>query len=82
MSELNLSLYHLAEGGDLLELFEMRAEALRESDSLLALGGPDTEQYESALADLRVLDDQLASTWPHCRPRSIRCATSGSASRC
>ena len=24
MSELNLSLYHLAEGGDLLELFEMR----------------------------------------------------------
>lgn len=60
MSELNLSLYHLAEGGDLLELFEMRAEAERHIAELgPSLGG--AIEYTEALHDLSVLDDHIAA---------------------
>ena len=61
MSELNLSLYHLAEGGDLLELFEMRAEALVESDKILAVAGPESSDYGDALGDVKVIDEQITA---------------------
>ena len=61
MSELNLSLYHLAEGGDLLELFEMRAEALVESDKILAAAGPESSDYGDALGDVKVIDEQITA---------------------
>ena len=54
---LELSLYHLAEGGDLLELFEMRAEAQRH----LAELAPDSEEYQEPVNDLKVLDDQITA---------------------
>ena len=58
MSELNLSLYHLAEGGDLLELFEMRAEAQR---CIADAKQEDVESRDAAIDDLKVLDDQIAA---------------------
>ena len=61
MSELNLSLYHLAEGGDLLELFEMRAEALVESDKIMAAAGPESSDYGDALGDVKVIDEQITA---------------------
>ena len=61
MSDLNLSLYHLAEGGDLLELFEMRAEALVESDKILAAAGPESSDYGDALGDVKVIDEQITA---------------------
>ena len=56
MSELNLSLYHLAEGGDLLELFEMRAEAER---CIADAKQEDVESRDAAIDDLVVLDKQI-----------------------
>jgi hypothetical protein len=59
MSELNLSLYKLAEGGDLLELFEMRAEA----QQLVTDAGPVATWPDGicqAAEDLKVLDEQIA----------------------
>ena len=61
MSELNLSLYHLAEGGDLLELFEMRAEAKAHVDDEFHGDMGDNEKYLDALQDLQVLDEQIAA---------------------
>ena len=55
MSELNLSLYHLAEGGDLLELFEMRAEM--EASRLTAVGSEPAE----ITRQIEVVDEQIAA---------------------
>lgn len=63
MSELNLSLYHLAEGGDLLELFEMRAEAaawIAKEEGPSDTCGVTDEDVAATRADLAVLDEQIA----------------------
>ena len=57
MSELNLSLYHLAEGGDLLELFEMRAEAEAACSEI----GIQGEALDDAMHGLAVIDEQIAA---------------------
>ena len=57
MSELNLSLYHLAEGGDLLELFEMRAEAEAACSEI----GIQGEALDDAMHGLAVINEQIAA---------------------
>ncbi len=58
MSELNLSLYHLAEGSDLLELFEIRAEMESE---LRAVEASDPDVAEVGHQNIRVIDEQIAA---------------------
>ena len=57
MSELNISLYHLAEGGDLLELFEMRAEAEAACSEI----GIQGEALDDAMHGLAVINDQITA---------------------
>lgn len=58
MSALNLSLYHLAEGGDLLELFEMRADAQRHVAELESIPA-NADVHAEAVRDIVVLDEQI-----------------------
>ena len=55
---MNSSLYHLAEGGDLLELFEIRAEMEAE---LRAVEASDPEVAEVGRENIRVIDEQIAA---------------------
>jgi len=55
MSELNLSLYKLAEGGDLLELFEMRAEA----EAACSAIGIQDEALDDAMHNLAVVNEAI-----------------------
>ena len=54
---LELSLYHLAEGGDLLELFEMRAEAEAACSEI----GIQGEALDDAMHGLAVINEQIAA---------------------
>jgi hypothetical protein len=85
MSELNLSLYKLAEGGDLLELFEMQAEeiayrVLMACESLIAEGQEEvhfqSKRVQTLKADLERLKDYCQRCmelidWKPGKPRKL-----------
>ena len=79
---LELSLYHLAEGGDLLELFEMRAEAEAASIRRSASKAKRPRTMRCTVWQSSTTRSTAYMAALRAGKGRFRCATSGSASRC